>query len=56
MSISLEKGQRISLTKGNAELDKIMVGLGWDPVSSGGNFFGKLFNFTFGFDKIFCKR
>jgi len=44
MSISLEKGQRISLTKGNAELDKIMVGLGWDPVSSGGNFFGKLFN------------
>ncbi|MFN2746525.1 MULTISPECIES: TerD family protein [Bacillus] len=44
MAISLEKGQRIDLTKGNAGLSKIMVGLGWDPVSSGsGGFFGKLF-------------
>lgn len=44
LAISLEKGQRIDLTKGNAGLSKIMVGLGWDPVSSGsGGFFGKLF-------------
>ncbi|MDA7026409.1 TerD family protein [Bacillus sp. CLL-7-23] len=44
MAISLEKGQRIDLTKGNAGLSKILVGLGWDPISSGsGGFFGKLF-------------
>ncbi|WP_445593883.1 TerD family protein [Bacillus velezensis] len=42
MAISLEKGQRIDLTKGKAGLSKLLVGLGWDPVSSGG-FFGKLF-------------
>ncbi|WP_335869881.1 TerD family protein [Bacillus sp. 2205SS5-2] len=34
MAISLQKGQRIDLTKGNAGLSKIMVGLGWDPVTS----------------------
>lgn len=38
MAISLEKGQRIDLTKGKAGLSKLMVGLGWDPVSSGGGF------------------
>ncbi|MEK4229770.1 TerD family protein [Solibacillus sp. FSL H8-0538] len=38
MSINLQKGQRIDLTKGNAGLNKIIVGLGWDPVQqkSGG--------------------
>lgn len=36
MAINLKKGQRISLTKDNAGLSKIMVGLGWDPVKSGG--------------------
>lgn len=30
MAISLEKGQRIDLTKGKAGLSKLMVGLGWD--------------------------
>lgn len=30
MPISLEKGQKVSLTKGNPGLKKIMVGLGWD--------------------------
>ncbi len=30
MAISLKKGQRIDLTKGNGGLRKIMVGLGWD--------------------------
>lgn len=42
MAISLQKGQRIDLTKGKAGLSKLLVGLGWDPVSSRG-FFGKLF-------------
>jgi len=44
MSISLKKGQRISLTKDNDNLSKIMVGLGWDPVKkTGGGFLGALF-------------
>lgn len=32
MSINLVKGQRIDLTKGNSNLSRIIVGLGWDPV------------------------
>ncbi|MRX71270.1 TerD family protein [Bacillus lacus] len=36
MSISLQKGQRIDLTKGHAGLSKLTVGLGWDPVELGG--------------------
>jgi len=39
MTISLVKGQKIDLTKGNAGLSKITVGLGWDPVVKRG-FFG----------------
>lgn len=34
MSINLQKGQRIDLTKGNAGLSKILVGLGWDEAKS----------------------
>lgn len=30
MPISLQKGQKIDLTKGNPGLSKILVGLGWD--------------------------
>lgn len=30
MPISLQKGQKVDLTKGNPSLKKIMVGLGWD--------------------------
>ncbi|MBS4959519.1 MAG: TerD family protein [Clostridiales bacterium] len=30
MPISLQKGQKVSLTKGNPGLKKLMVGLGWD--------------------------
>jgi tellurium resistance protein TerD len=30
MAISLSKGQKIDLTKGNAGLKKLVVGLGWD--------------------------
>ncbi|EDS78301.1 tellurium resistance protein TerD [Clostridium botulinum C str. Eklund] len=45
MAINLQKGQKISLTKEDAKLSRIMVGLGWDPVeqSSGKGFFGSLF-------------
>ncbi|MCM1992828.1 TerD family protein [Oceanirhabdus seepicola] len=45
MAISLQKGQRISLTKEDKNLSKIMVGLGWDPVKNAGNkgVFGGLF-------------
>nr|MDH3175795.1 TerD family protein [Bacillus pumilus] len=43
MAITLEKGQRIDLTKGKAGLTNILVGLGRDPVSQGGGFLGKLF-------------
>jgi tellurium resistance protein TerD len=30
MAISLQKGQKVDLTKGNAGLSKLHVGLGWD--------------------------
>ena len=46
MSINLQKGQRIDLTKGNAGLNEILIGLGWDPVEqpkSGGGFLSGLF-------------
>lgn len=50
MSISLQKGQKIDLTKGgagsagHAGLSRIMVGLGWDEAQkSGGGLFGGLF-------------
>ncbi len=32
MSVSLQKGQKVSLTKENSGLNRIMVGLGWDEV------------------------
>lgn len=44
MAISLQKGQRIDLTKGNTNLTTIMVGLGWDPVKKKGGFFSKSAN------------
>jgi stress response protein SCP2 len=45
MAINLQKGQRVDLTKSNPGLSKILVGLGWDPVKSGGGggFLGSLF-------------
>lgn len=40
MSICLQKGQRISLTKEAPGLTQIMCGLGWDVAQkSGGGFF-----------------
>lgn len=32
MSVSLQKGQKVSLTKGNNGLSTVIVGLGWDEV------------------------
>lgn len=44
MSISLKKGQRVSLSKDSAGLSKIIVGLGWDEVQqSRGGGLGRLF-------------
>lgn len=39
MSISLQKGQKVSLSKDNAGLGRIVVGLGWDEVQRKGGFF-----------------
>ena len=30
MAVSLKKGQKVDLTKGNAGLTKVLIGLGWD--------------------------
>lgn len=38
MSVSLQKGQKVELTKGNPSLNKIMIGLGWDVNTLGGDF------------------
>lgn len=40
MAVSLQKGQKVSLTKGNPGLKKIIVGLGWDVnrFDTGGDF------------------
>lgn len=39
MAISLQKGQKISLTKESASLNRILVGLGWDEVEQKRGFF-----------------
>lgn len=38
MTINLQKGQKTDLTKGNAALSTVMVGLGWDPYKYSGTF------------------
>lgn len=38
MSISLQKGQKVSLSKENAGLGNVLIGLGWDEVKRGGLF------------------
>ncbi len=48
MSINLQKGQRIDLTKGRAGLSSVLIGLGWDaagspaPGGDGGGLLGRL--------------
>lgn len=37
MAINLVKGQKIDLTKGNAGLNKVVIGLGWDVNRYDGN-------------------
>lgn len=39
MAVSLQKGQKVSLTKDNAGLNKIIIGLGWDEVKKSRGFF-----------------
>lgn len=39
MAISLQKGQKVSLSKDNPGLAKVVVGLGWDAVKQGGGGF-----------------
>lgn len=51
MAISLQKGQKVSLTKSDGrKLAKIMVGLGWDAVEQPQGFFSRLFNGRKNFD------
>ncbi len=40
MSVSLQKGQKVSLTKESAGLSQVLVGLGWDEVQQKRGFFG----------------
>ncbi len=43
MAVSLQKGQKVDLTKGNAGLNSLIVGLGWDEASQPAKgFFGSL--------------
>lgn len=40
MSVNLQKGQKVSLSKDNAGLSKVLIGLGWDEAKrSRGGFF-----------------
>ena len=39
MSISLQKGQKVSLTKESAGLSRVVVGLGWDEMKQAKGFF-----------------
>ena len=54
MSISLQKGQKVSLTKENAGLKKIVVGLGWDEAKKSGGFLSSLFGSSGGESNIDC--
>ena len=51
MSVSLKKGQKISLSKNApAGLSKVMIGLGWDPIKKSGGFLSSLFGGVADFD------
>lgn len=39
MSVRLQKGQKVSLTKENAGLSQVLVGLGWDEAPQKRGFF-----------------
>ena len=38
MAVSLSKGQKVDLTKGNPSLKKLLIGLGWDTNKYDGGF------------------
>ncbi|MBR2178940.1 MAG: TerD family protein [Selenomonadaceae bacterium] len=38
MAVSLRKGQKVDLTKGNPNLKKVLIGLGWDTNKYDGGF------------------
>ena len=40
MSVKLQKGQKVSLSKDNAGLSRIVVGLGWDEIKQPRKLFG----------------
>lgn len=40
MSISLQKGQKVSLSKESVGLSNVLVGLGWDAVEQRSGLFG----------------
>ncbi|MDR3091626.1 MAG: TerD family protein [Clostridiales bacterium] len=43
MSVNLQKGQKVDLTKGNSSLRRIIAGLGWDEAApAGGGLLGGL--------------
>lgn len=41
MSVNLQKGQKVDLTKNNQGLSRVIVGLGWDEVSQKRGLFSK---------------
>ncbi len=43
MAISLQKGQKVNLTKDNSGLSRVVVALGWDEAPRGKRGFGGLF-------------
>ncbi|MBQ2443755.1 MAG: TerD family protein [Clostridia bacterium] len=43
MAISLQKGQKVNLTKDNSGLSRVVVALGWDEAPRGKGGFGGLF-------------
>ena len=42
MSVSLQKGQKVSLSKDNQGLAQVIVGLGWDEVKRKGGLFSRI--------------
>lgn len=55
MAISLQKGQKVSLTKDNAGLDKILIGLGWDEIPQKRGFFSKAQDIDCDASAILCR-
>ncbi|MDO4719452.1 MAG: TerD family protein [Peptostreptococcaceae bacterium] len=50
MSISLQKGQKVSLSKESAGLSRVVIGLGWDEAPKKGGFLAALTSSTAAID------